>query len=114
MGLRLVAHYYDRNEALIVSAAVDAAGIPNFLENAEQNSVQPFYQVALGGFRLMVCEQDLHDALAIIEEARRNPVREGERLSQRTYPLSSLMLFLVIGVPLPFRTSTWRDHQDRT
>ena len=111
MGLRLVAHYFDRNEALIVSAALDAAGIPNFVENHEQNANQPFEQVALGGFRLLVCEEDLSDALAVIEEARRTPSLEGERLVQQTFVWPSLLLLLLIGVPLPFRMSTWHGAE---
>jgi hypothetical protein len=112
MGLRLVAHHYNRNEALIVSGVLDAAGIANFLENAAQNSVQPFYEIALGGYRLLVCEQDLADALAIIDEARRKRSFEGERLSQRTYIMVSLLLFMFCGWFLPFRTSTWHEVEE--
>ena len=107
MGLRLVAHYYDRNEALIVSAALDAAGVPTFLENHEQNANLPFEQIALGGFRVMVCEQDLAAALGVLEEARRASSFEGEQLSQRTFWVPSLLLVLLTGIPLPFRISRW-------
>jgi hypothetical protein len=109
MGLRLLAHYYDRSEALVASAALDAAGIPTFVENHEQNANLPFEQIALGGFRLMVCEQDIADALSVLGDARGAPLLEGERLSQRTYWLPSLMLVLLMGVPLPFRTSRWHE-----
>ena len=109
MGLRLVAHYYHRNEALIVSGVLDAAGFVNFVENVAQNSVQPFSEIALGGYRLVVCEEELAAALAVIEEARRNRSFEGERLSQRTYIMASLLLTLVCFWFIPFRTSTWHD-----
>ena len=109
MGLALLAHYFDSNEALIVGAALDAAGIPNFIENYRQISIQPFYEIALGGHRLMVCEEDLADAIAVLDEARRKRSFEGERLSQRTYLFVSLLLLLVLFAPMPIRTSKWRD-----
>lgn len=109
MGLRLLAHFHDRNEAIIVRSVLDAAGVAAFAENIEQNSNQPFHQIALGGFRIMVCDEDLDTALAVIEEARRKRSFEGERLSQRTYLALSQMLLLLTGVFLPFRSSTWHD-----
>lgn len=109
MGLRLVAHYYERNEALIVLGALHAAGIVAFLLNQAHNSVSPFNVLAIGGFRLMVPEEELPAALAVIEEARRTRSFEGERLSQRTYIAVSLFLLFTVGMFMPFRTSTWHD-----
>lgn len=40
MGLRLVAHYYDRSEALIACGALEAAGY-------YVNSVRPLHESAL-------------------------------------------------------------------
>lgn len=111
MGLRLLAHFYERNEALIVAGALESAGLVVFVENARQMGVQPFYEIALGGYRLMVPEEELGPALAVIEEARRNPVREGGKLTQRTYILLSLALTLLTMVVLPFRTSKWHEDQ---
>ena len=82
MGLRLVASYYDRMEAVVVSAALDAAGIPNWLEGFNQIWIQPFSDIALHGFRLVVVEEDLADAIATIGEARRKRSFEGERMSK--------------------------------
>lgn len=116
MGLRLVAHYYDRNEALIAIGALDAAGLAGFLINAAQISVQPFHEVALGGFRLMVVDEELEEAVAVLREALRNPLLEGERLSKnhRTGAFIALHLsqFLLLGGFLliwPLRTYSWRD-----
>lgn len=109
MGLSLLAHFYDRNEALIATGALEAAGISVFIENAAMVSINPLHEIALGGFRLMVPEQELPDAIAIIEEARRKRSFEGERLSQRTYIALSLVLMALMGTFLPFRTSTWHD-----
>lgn len=109
MALRLVAHYYERNEALIVLGALHAAGVLAFLQNHGHNSVAPFNVLALGGFRLMVPEEELPAALAVVEEALRTRSFEGERLSQRTYIALSLFLLFTIGMFMPFRTSTWHD-----
>jgi hypothetical protein len=107
MALRLLAHFYDRNEALIATGALEAAGIVVFIENAAMVSINPLHEIALAGFRLMVPEQELPDAIAIIEEARRTRSFEGERLSQRTYIALSMILMALMGTFLPFRTSKW-------
>jgi hypothetical protein len=116
MGLRLVAHYYDRNEALIAISALDAAGLAGFLINTAQISVQPFHEVALGGFRLMVVEEELDDAVGVLREARKNPLLTGERLSKnhRTGAFVALHLsqFLLLGGFLliwPLRTYRWHE-----
>lgn len=116
MGLRLVAHYYDRNEALIAVGALDAAGLAGFLINTAQVSVQPFHEVALGGFRLMVVEEELNDAIAVLEESLRSPLLDGERLSKnhRTGLFIALHLsqFLVLGGFLliwPLKTYSWHE-----
>jgi hypothetical protein len=109
MGLRLVAHYFNRNEALIVRATLEAAGVPVFVESDIQNSVLPFHEITLGGYRVMVCEEDLLVALAVVDEAVRNRSWEGERLSQRTYFVVTFLLYVFVGLILPFRTSTWHS-----
>ncbi|MFZ2030406.1 MAG: hypothetical protein WAU68_08880 [Vitreimonas sp.] len=115
MGLRPVAHYYDRVEALVVSSALDAAGVPNFVENFNQVAVKPFEEIALGGYRLMVCEQDLQYALEVIDEARAKPSFEGERLSTYSALELSLLLMLALSIVtsipiamfIPFRWHRW-------
>lgn len=112
MGLRLLAHYFDRNEALIVSGVLDAAGVTNFLHNSAQISIYPFHEIAYGGYRIVVCEEELLDALNVIDEARRKRSFEGERLVQRAYIVPSLVLLALFGIVLPFRTSKWHAPID--
>jgi hypothetical protein len=114
MGLRLLARYYERNEAYIAFGALEAAGVVAFLENPAQSSVTPFEEIARGGYRLMVPDEELEAAIAVMEEARRDRSFEGERLSQRTYIALSLVLMFTIGMFMPFRTSTWHEvHGER-
>ncbi len=112
MALRLLAHFYDRNEALIAAGALEAAGVVVFIDNAALASVKPLHELALGGYRLMIPEQELLDAVAVLEEARRRRSFDGERLSQRTFISLSLLLLALTGLPLPFRTSKWHDVSD--
>jgi hypothetical protein len=109
MGLRLVAHFYERNEALIALGVLEAAGLVVFLENEAQNSVMPLEEIARGGYRLMAPKEEVEAAAAILEEARRTRSFEGERLSQRTYIALSLLLLGATGTFLPFRTSEWHE-----
>lgn len=90
MGLRLLARYYERNEAYVALGALEAAGVVAFIENPAQVSVAPLEEIARGGYRLMAPDEELEVAIAVLEEARRNRSFEGERLSQRTYIALSL------------------------
>ena len=98
MGLRLVARFYERSEAVVASAAVDAAGLPNWLENFNQIAVQPFWEIALHGFRLVVVEDDLAAALSVIEEAKQKRSFDGGRLSKRHLTLLTFALFFATGL----------------
>jgi hypothetical protein len=86
MGLRLVAHYYGRNEAVIASAALDAAGLPNFVHGYDVMAARPYYEFALGGYRVMAVAEDIADAVAILHEARRSPLLDGEHLVTQYLP----------------------------
>ena len=115
MGLRLVARYYDRSEAVVASAALDAAGMPNWIESFNQIAVQPFWEIALHGYRLMVVEEELAAALSVIEEARRTRSFEGERLSKHHLTLVTFVLFFATGfwfadtLFLPLQRHKWHD-----
>lgn len=112
MGLRLVAHYYDRVEGLVALSTIDAAGIPVFLQSAMLLSVDPGYLGAVGGYRLVVCEGDIAAAVSILEEARRNPLREGEELGVEFGLLQGVASFLVgafAAAPAPIRARSWRE-----
>lgn len=115
MGLRLLAHYYDRSEALVVQSVLNAAGVLSFVENYNLVAMKPFSELALGGFRLMVCEADVDDAVAVIREARSNPLLEGECLSTRYWPWAFFAVHLLqwwfVGffcVWIPIRWHHWR------
>ena len=111
MGLRLVAHYYDRVEALIAFSAIDASGIPAFLESSALLTVDPGYLGAVGGFRVVVCEQDLEAAVAVLNEARAHPLNEGEPLHVEFDILNSVFSFVVgmlAAAPAPIRGRHWQ------
>ena len=115
MGLRLVARHYDRSEALVASAALDAAGIPNWVEGFNQVAIQPFHEIALQGYRLMVVDHDVADAVAVLREAMRKRSFEGERLSV-DYRLGLTMLlwlvpffFFLVPLYLPMKRHKWHD-----
>lgn len=110
MGLRLVAHIYDRVEALIVASALDAAGVPTFVESQALLLIDPGYLGALGGFRIVVCEQDLEAAVLVLAEARAAPLQEGERLEVEFDALNGVASFLLgflIAAPAPVRRRRW-------
>ena len=110
MGLRLVAHYYDRVEALLAFSVLDAAGIPVFLESSALLTVDPGYLGAVGGFRVVVCEQDLEAAVAVLGEARAHPLTEGEPLHVEFDALNGVFSFIVgllAAAPAPIRGRRW-------
>lgn len=45
MGLRLLAHFYERNEALIAAGALEAAGVVVFVDNVTQLTIQPLKEI---------------------------------------------------------------------
>jgi hypothetical protein len=114
MGLRLVAHYLDRSEAVVVSSMLDAAGVPNFIEIFQQVWVRPLKEIAMGGFRLMVAEEDLAVALEVLPEAQANPAPCDELLTVRHFPVTfavfHLAQLMLIGLFLwvPMRQHQWR------
>lgn len=112
MGLRLLAVLYERNEALLLRSVLDAAGLLVFLENADQIAVQPFSAIGLGGYRVMVVEEELDAALAVVSEARRNRLFEGERLT-RHHVIVPHLLLSALGQfwvwYFPIRRHSWRE-----
>lgn len=112
MTLALVAHYFDRHEALIVSGALDAAGIPNFVHGLEAITQQSWVEIACHGYRIMVVEADLADAVRTVREAQRKRSFEGERLSvdhQTALCLPLAFYFALAGVPFVVKQYKWHD-----
>lgn len=116
MGLRLVAHYFDRPEAFVARSALEAAGVVSFLENYNQIALKPFSEIALGGFRLMVVDEDLPVALSVLREALAHPAPCEEELVTRHYPVSFVIVhflqwwFIGILVWIPMRLHRWRGR----
>ncbi len=109
MGLRLVAHFYDRTEALIAIGALDAAGVPVFAAGDLILGVQPFHEIAYAGVRIMAAEEDVDAAVAVLREARAKRSFEGERLSTHHFLIPSLLIWFFTGAPMPLRAHRWHD-----
>jgi hypothetical protein len=111
MGLRLVAHYYDRSEAYVARSLLEGTGMLVLLHNEEWIRTLPHLVGALGGYRLMVSEIDLEDAVAMLTEAKLNPLLEGERLEVRggiwDRIVSFLLGYAIGGVPVSIRETRW-------
>jgi hypothetical protein len=111
MGLRLVAHYFDRSEAFVARSVVEAAGMFAVLHNEDWLRFYPQYVGPFGGYRLMVSDLDLEDAVAVLGEAQLNPLLEGERLELRGGVVDRIMSFIIGwaigGVPAAIRESRW-------
>jgi hypothetical protein len=69
--------------------------------------------LAFGGYRVLVSDLDVDDAVATLMEARANPLLEGERLkisASFTDRVTSLILgWLAGGTPSPVGASEWID-----
>lgn len=102
---------YDRSEALVMSSCLDAAGVPNWVFGAELININPFHEIAFGGYRLFVQQPDLDAALGVLREARMKPLLEGERLSKHhiiTPHLLITVMTLAIWVwAIPLRRYVW-------
>lgn len=111
MGLRLVAHYYDRSEAYVARSVLEGAGMLVVLQNDEWIRTFPHLVGAFGGYRLMVSASDVDDAVTMLTEAKLNPLREGEWLEVRGGLWDRVMSFVVgyaiHGVPISIRETRW-------
>jgi hypothetical protein len=70
MSLVRVARFTDLVEAQVVESALQAAGIPVYLQNAQFGQTDHAAQYALGGFAVMVPEENAQAAAAFIREHR--------------------------------------------
>lgn len=111
MGLRLLAHYYDRDEALVAQSVIESAGMLSFLPAIDVLTVLPYYTMAFGGYRLLVVDDDLEAAASVLGEARLNPLLEGERLVVETDMLDRVFSLIVwlfsAGAPAPIKRRRW-------
>jgi len=75
VSLVRIARFADPSEAQVVAAALRASGIHVFLQNEHTGQIEFLWQQALGGFGIMVDEEDAKDAAAFIRQHRRPPDR---------------------------------------
>lgn len=109
MGIALIAHYYDRTEGLIATSALDAAGVVTFAMSSEIVGVQPFHEIAYGGYRIYACDEDVAAAVTVLTEARAKPLFGDERLSTHHLLIPSLLITCLFGAPMPLRRHRWHD-----
>ncbi|MBY0563565.1 MAG: hypothetical protein K2P58_05185 [Hyphomonadaceae bacterium] len=113
MGLRALAYYLDRPEAVVVQSVLLDAGVLAIIANEDLLRMLPRYTLALGGYRILVSEDDLDLAIALIGEALANPIREGGELVVKgdflDRVLSLVFGALADGAPCPTRERRWID-----
>ena len=67
MDLIVIAHYTFAHEAKIAQATLEAAGITAYIRDENHVQLNWLYDIALGGVKLQVEEQDVQAATAILE-----------------------------------------------
>lgn len=97
MGVVLMAGYLERQEALIARSVLHAAGIFAVIDNEDMLRNRPDLTLALGGYRLLVLEDEVEAAIAVLREALDNPITEGGTFIVNG-DLLDRVLGLVIGV----------------
>jgi hypothetical protein len=115
MGLRALAYYLDRHEAAVAQSVLVGAGMLAIIRNEDMLRALPSYTLSFGGYCLLVSELDLEDAIAVLKEARANPLYEGEQIVIEgdflDRVLSLAVGWLAGGAPTPIRRRTWRDAE---
>jgi hypothetical protein len=113
MGLRALAYYLDRSEAEVVRSVLSGAGILAIVGNEDMLRAFPNYTLAIGGYRILVSDLDLEDAIAVLAQARAEPVVEGGTLLVSADLLDrALGLFigwLAGGAPCAIKERSWRE-----
>jgi hypothetical protein len=115
-GLRLVAYYFDRDEAFVVKAALDAAGFVCFIHGDRIIDVRWDLNLAAGGYRILVPEEELADAVQLLRDAMRDPIREGGSLERGDSLVEQLFCAAVLFsswwffyCPIPLRFRRWKE-----
>lgn len=110
MGVCAAAVTFDRSEALVISAALDAAGIPNWIWWYNTIWNVPRWTFALYGFRIVV-----EEAVAVLNEAQANPCAAPEEIVIRggffDRVFSFALGYLSGGAPMPLRKLEWRQNK---
>ena len=112
MGVRLAALAFERGEALVISATLDAAGIPNWIYWYNSLWNMPARLLVYDGFQIVVAEESFEDARAVLKEALENPCRDAETLVVRGDFLARVLGFFcgfvfAGGAPFALRRRSW-------
>ena len=78
MSLVLVRTYTVSVTAQITKTKLESEGVECFLFDEHTATVYPLFDTAIGGIRLMVKEQDLARAQAILSEVEKTPLTNDE------------------------------------
>ena len=119
MGVRLAALAFERGEALVIGATLDAAGIPNWIYWYNSLWNVPAQLLIYDGFQIVVAEESLEEARAVLKEALENPCTDTETLNVRGDFLDRVLGFFLGfvfagGSPFALRRREWRPSpQDR-
>jgi hypothetical protein len=108
MGLRVVARLSTLVEAEVACGALRAAGFRAEVFDLAVGTVYWLYQTAIGGFRIVVPERELENAVAYLVEVRSNmprirrPVRKGDTLWAfaalgATFTLGSAVAWMIVA-----------------
>jgi hypothetical protein len=112
MGLVLVAHYYERVDALVAKSVVEGAGVAAFLPNFDVLTLLPDYTMAFGGYRLLVVEGEVEAAVFALRHAQTQPASTDERLFVEGDFLDRVLSLVVGwfagGAPAPIRQRRWQ------
>jgi hypothetical protein len=118
MALLPLAYYLERTEALVVQSVLTDAGILAIIGNEDWLRVMPYHTLALGGYRVLVSDLDVNEAIELLRNAE-VPVaqQEGERLDVSgdglDLVLSLFLGFLAGGAPTRVRKRTWSEAPQR-
>ncbi|HEY3697133.1 putative signal transducing protein [Phenylobacterium sp.] len=114
MALVEIARFVDLTEAQVAASALRASGIPVFLQNEHWGQTAFTMQLAIGGFRLWVPEEEATDAQAFISSSRRTPsALPPLPVSEATVRMVlSLLLSFLTGVITPLRPRRFQRLSD--
>ncbi len=99
MGLRVAAKFSSLVEARVACGALQAAGFDAQLFDQNFGSVMWVDQVAIGGFRVMVPEEEVADAAAFLLDIRQSapPAETEVRVADHAFRALPLVLLAVLS-----------------
>jgi hypothetical protein len=105
MALVEIARFVDLTEAQVAASALRASGVPVFMQNEHWGQTEFTMQMAMGGFRLWVPEQEAPDARAFISANRRKPltITPLAGCEAAGWGALSVLISLLSGVITPLR-----------